>query len=91
MAVSVTCTVVNKRGEKYYVRFSDKTELEFESVTEAREYVQDILTDVRAKDILRAMILAKSLRPGAAANAVQNLPGMTATLDLTLANVVRVV
>ena len=90
MPVSITCTAVNRRGSKYYVRWSDKTELEFESVAEARDYVRDILADVRSIDVLRAMVLAKALRPGAAANAVQNLPGTTATLDLTLTNVVRI-
>jgi len=91
VAVSLRCTAVNRIGDKHYVRFSDKTELEFVSVDQAREYVRDILDDVNVKEVLRAMMLAKALRPGAAASAVDNLSGTTATLNLTLSSVVRIV
>ena len=91
MAVSITCRSVVQRGNKWYVSFSDKTELEFESAQQARDYCRDVLEDVRVKDVLRALMLAKAIRPGASGNAVTSLPGAVATLDLTLANVVRVV
>jgi DNA-binding GntR family transcriptional regulator len=89
MPVSITCIAARKRGSKLYLRYSDKTELEFESRQQAIEYCQTILDDTKARDFLRACMLAKALRQGAAENVVEQLAGKVATLDLTLVNVVR--
>ena len=89
MPVSITCTAARKRGRKLYLRFGDKTELEFESRQQAIEYCQTILDDTKARDFLRACMIAKAVREGAADSVIEQLAGKTATLDLTLVNVVR--
>lgn len=91
MAVSLTVTGSRVVNGRTYIRWSDKTEQEFDSLAEARAYVRDVLDDVRVKDLLRAIVIAKAVRPGAAGNAVASLPGTVATADLTIANVLRVV
>lgn len=91
MAVSLTVTGVRTSNGRTYVRWSDKTEQEFDGVQAARDHVRDILDDVNMKELLRAIVIAKAVRPGAAANAVANLPGAVITADMTIANVIRVV
>lgn len=90
MAIAVTCTGVRKLNGKVYVRWNDKTELEFSSLQEAKDYVREIDRD-EAKDILRRLALAKYLKADPNANNPNALIGRTVTLDLDLAaNIVRV-
>lgn len=87
MATSVTCTRVVRAGGKARLRFSDKAELEFESIAQARDYVRSVLD----KEVLRAILVAKALAAAADGSSLTALEGRTCTEDLSLAsNVVRV-
>lgn len=86
MAVAVTCTNVVRRNGITYVRFSDKTELEFQNLEEVREFIRS----VSSKDTLRAILLAKFLEVSPDGSNAAVMVGKTVTLDLSLAaNLVR--
>ena len=84
MAKSLTCRKVNRSKGKVYVRWSDKTEQEFASEDEMRQWLDATLTD----DVLRAMLMTKWLHnPSGNPNLIE---GKTVTLDTAHpSNVVR--
>lgn len=87
MAVSITCTKTVRQNGRAYIRFNDKSELEFSSIAEAVRYVRSVLD----KDVLKAILIAKALEASPDGSALASLEGRTCTADLTLAaNVVRV-
>lgn len=91
MAVALTCRSVVRRGGKYYVRWSDKTELEFTALADVRAYIRDARDDGTGEDTLRVLLLARWLEQNPAGDNPALLAGRTITLDLTLAtNIVRV-
>lgn len=91
MAMTVTCKGVTSIKGKHYVRWTDKTEMEFASLAEAKEYVQQFAGD-RGRDILRAMLLAKYLESDPTGANPALLAGKAITLDLSLAaNIVKVI
>lgn len=81
---SLTCRKVVKRGKKFYVRWSDKTENEFASEQEARDYVTATLNE----EVLRALMVARWLEDFTGNPKIE---GKTITLELSHpGNIVRV-
>lgn len=90
MAISVTCQAVRSADGKFYIRWSDKMEQEFESRAAAIDFVRQF-AGVAGKDFLRAMALAKYLNSDPNGTNPNLLIGKTITLDLDVAaNIVRV-
>lgn len=91
MAVSIQCRSVRRASGKIFIRWSDKTEQEFDSLEQIKDYVRERVQGDAAKDFLRAVAILKALRStpdmsGAAAA----LESRTMTLDESLAaNMVR--
>lgn len=85
MAVSLTCTNIVRRNGVIYVRFSDNTELEFDSVAAIRSYVRSHRDVEQIKDmVLRPILLAKMLEAAADGSNAAAIEGKTITLDLSL-------
>ena len=87
MAVSITCTRIFQSGDKWYVRWSDKSENEFSSLADVKDFVRDRLS----RDALKAIGLAKWMEVNPTGSNPALLIGKTITADLSLAaNLVRI-
>jgi hypothetical protein len=87
MARSLTCTQTAIRNGKAYLRFSDKSELEFDSIQQARDYVRSVLDN---EDVLRAFFVLKALDIAVDGSALSQMEGKTITVNPSLAaNLVR--
>ena len=91
MAISVTVSSAQKQPSgKYYVRFSDGVELEFNSLEKMKQHVRAFRDDT-ATDFIRAMAIAKYLKSDPTGSNPGALVGRTMTIDLSLArNIVQV-
>lgn len=89
MAVSVTCLGARRAGGKGYVRFSDGTEMEFDSVADVRREVRQYANG-EATEFLKMLMLAKWLDANPNLNNPALIANRTLTIDLSLAaNLVR--
>lgn len=74
---TVRCRDVRQQGGKIYVRFSDKTEYEFQSRADIRRWIAERLTD----DVVKAMLLAFILEDSANGTLLTDCDGKRITLD----------
>lgn len=83
----MTCTDVEILGGKCYVRWSDGVELEFASIQDAKDYVQNT---AKIQDVLRSMGIAKFFQVSPDGSNPSVIEGHSITLDLTQAvNIVK--
>lgn len=54
---TIRCRQIRQQGGKIYVRFSDKSEYEFENRAEIRQFIRERISD----EVLKAMLLAAVL------------------------------
>lgn len=88
MAKSLTVTKVVRQNGKAYIRFSNKTELEFDSVQQAKDHVRSIID---SEELLMALAVARAIALADDGSAIQQLEGKVFTLNMTAAaNLVRV-
>lgn len=73
----IRCRQVRQQGGKIFVRWSDKSENEFESRAEIRQFVRAQLTD----DVLKALLLAAVLEDAAEGIPLTQCDGKRITLD----------
>jgi hypothetical protein len=90
MAIAITCRDVRQIGGKVYVRFSDKTELEFLSLQEVKDYVREFSGN-EIRDLLKRIAIAKYLHVDPTGSNPSLLENKVITLDLDMAqNLVRI-
>lgn len=90
MAASITCRSIRRVDGKIYVRWSDKSEWEFESLAQMRRELRNMLDDGAVQDVLKSILLAKPLAANPDGSTLANAVNRTATIDLSLAaNLVR--
>lgn len=78
----LTVRKVTRRAGKVYVRWSDKTEQEFESLAQLRETVRDAIQDGGLRDMMRTLLLAHSIKSANDGSLLQSLEGKTISMDL---------
>ena len=83
---SITCRNVRQIGGKVYIKFSDKGELEFSSLAEARAFVQRLLDD---PDLLKRLFLAIYLSRDPNGTNPAIMEGKTLTLEPDAANLLQ--
>lgn len=54
---TIRCRQIRQQGGKIYVRFSDKSEYEFENRAEIRQFIRERISD----EVLKALLLAAVL------------------------------
>lgn len=74
---SLTCTKVTKRNGKAYIRWSDKTELEFASLQDAKDYANSVVNDL---DFLRKLALGRYFQLDPTAVNPNMIEGRTVTV-----------
>lgn len=91
MATSITCQNIRRVNGRGYVRFSDKSELEFDSVADVRQRVRQYVQSGDVQEFLKMIALAKWLQVNPTLDNPSLLIGRTVTIDLdAAANLVRV-
>lgn len=91
MATSITCQNIRRVNGRGYVRFSDKSELEFDSVADVRDRVRRYVQSGEVQEFLKMLALAKWLQVNPTLDNPNLLIGRTVTIDLdAAANLVRV-
>lgn len=83
---TIRCRQARSVGGTIYIRFSDKSELEFESRAEIRKWIRAQITD----DVMRAMALAKILEDAADGTPLNQCDGVRATLDWAASPMLRI-
>ena len=78
----LTVRKVTRRAGKIYVRWSDKTEQEFDSLAQLRETVRDALQDGGLRDMMRTLLLASAMKAANDGSLLQSLEGKTISMDL---------
>lgn len=76
---TMRCRQVRQSGGTIYVRFSDKSEHEFESRAHIRRWIAERLGD----EAMKALLLAKVLEDAADNTPLNQCDGQRATLDFT--------
>ena len=89
---SIQCRKVKVNGGKIYVTVG-KTEYEFESRKEAREFCREVLDETLASNLMVAALLAWALTQGDTESAIQAIETKRVVLDFRSANgnVLRIV
>ena len=77
---TIRCRQVRQSGGTIYARFSDKSEHEFESRRQMRQWIADRLSD----EVIKAILLAKVLEDAADGSPLNQCDGVRATLDFSL-------
>ena len=75
----IRCRQVRQQGGKIFVRWSDKSENEFESRAEIRQFIRSQLTD----EVLKALLLASILEDASDGTPLTDCDGKRITLDWT--------
>jgi hypothetical protein len=78
----LTVRKVTRRAGKIYVRWSDKTEQEFDSLAQVREAVRNVLQDGGLRDIMRTLLLASVMKNSTDGSLLQSLEGKTIRMEL---------
>lgn len=78
----LTVRKVTRRAGKIYIRWSDKTEQEFESLAQLRDEVRGAIQDGGLKDIMRTLLLASAIKSANDGSLLQGLEGKTISMDL---------
>lgn len=78
----LTVRKVTRRAGKIYVRWSDKTEQEFDSLAQLRETVRDAIQDGGLRDMMRTLLLASAIKSASDGSLLQSLEGKTISMDL---------
>jgi hypothetical protein len=87
MAVSVTVQSLGKNGDRYYLTFADGTQYEFATLADVAEWSKDLDADV---SLLHKLMLRQFIAKGGTVATTSQLVGKKLTLDLTLANILKV-
>lgn len=88
-AQRIACTSAQKsQAGRLYFRFDDGTELEFADVPALRKYVR--VARENAPELLKALALARYLEADSTAANPAAIAGKSVTIDLSLANMVKV-
>lgn len=89
MARSLTVTKVARQNGKAYIQFSNKVQLEFDSVQQAKDYVRSILDN---EDMLMALAVARAIALADDGSQLSQLEGKQFVMNFAAAaNLVRVV
>lgn len=86
MALSVTCSKVVSRNGRVYVRWSDGSEIEFNGLQAAKDYVLPLKDD---PDLLKRLFIAAFLLRNPDGSNVTIIEGKTLTLELDAANLLQ--
>lgn len=90
-AISITCQSVRRVNGRGYVRWSEKTEQEFDSAQQVRQQVRAYFQTDEAREFLRNLLLAKWVHVNPTLDNPALITGRTITIDLdAAANLVRV-
>lgn len=79
---AVSVRKVIRRNGKIYIRWSDKTEQEFDRVANLRQAVREMLQDGGVLEIMKTMLLASIIRQANDGALLESLEGKTITLEL---------
>lgn len=79
---ALTVRKVTRRAGKIWVRWSDKTEQEFDSLQQLREEVRGALQDGGLRDMMRTLLLANCIRQANDGSLLQSLEGKTIDMDI---------
>lgn len=79
---ALTVRKVTRRAGKIWVRWSDKTEQEFDSLQQLREEVRGALQDGGLRDMMRTLLLAHAMRQASDGSLLQSLEGKTIDMDI---------
>lgn len=74
---TIRCRQIRQQGGKIFVRWSDKSENEFESRAGIRQFIRQQLTE----DVLKALLLAAVLEDAADGTPLSQCDGKRITLD----------
>ena len=88
---ALTVRKVTRRAGKIWVRWSDKTEQEFDSLQQLREEVRGALQDGGLRDMMRTLLLANCIRQASDGSLLQSLEGKTIEMDIAPVLQVRVI
>ena len=83
----IKCTNVRNKGGRIYARFSDKTEMEFGSRAEIRQWIRQQLT----VDTLKAMVLSSVLEDAADTTPLSQCDGKRLILDFAQPVVLQII
>jgi hypothetical protein len=78
----LTVRKVTRRAGKIYIRWSDKTEQEFESLAQIRDDIKGAIQDNGLKDIMRLLLLASAMKSANDGSLLASLEGKTISMDL---------
>lgn len=79
---SVSVRKVFRRNGKIYIRWSDKTEQEFDRIADVRQAVRDALQDGGLREMMKTLLLASLLRHSNDGALLETLEGKTITIEL---------
>lgn len=83
---TIRCRQVRQSTGTIYVRFSDKSEYEFESRQHIKRWIAERLDD----ETIKALLLAKVLEDAADGTPLNQCDGVRVTLDFSLATFLTV-
>ena len=83
----IKCTTVRNKGGKIFARFSDKSELEFESRAELRQWIRSQVTP----DVLKALVLSAVLEDAADGTPLNQCDGKRIVLDFSAAQFLTII
>lgn len=83
----IKCVSVRNKGGRIYARFNDKSEHEFDSRSEIRQWIRAQLTP----DVLKALILSSVLEDAADGTPLNQCDGKRIVLDFSAAQVLTII
>lgn len=80
---SVSVRKVFRRNGKIYIRWSDKTEQEFDRIADLRQAVRDVLQDGGLREIMKTLLVAATIRQSNDGALLESLEGKTITIEMS--------